>query len=203
MGMNTPTHSTTNLSLAEGNGRQLLEATLADYVTLIRRQPAFCGTPEQQQTLSKHVARGQELIKLVNQERLKITRELDHQKHEWTEIERQLTTPILTAIQPLKDAVEHYNREMMRLREHQLAEGAEPLPLDQADKTDWLTAHVEPVDKPKGVRTRWAFRVVDPTLVPNGYWQVNELAIKADIAKGVHQIPGVDIYEEVLTTFRS
>lgn len=200
--MSIPTHSTTSLSLTEGGGRQLLEATLAEYIAFVRRQPAFCGTPEQQQTLSKHVATGLELVKLVGQERLKITRELDHQKHEWMEVEKQLTAPILDAMQPLKDAVEHYNREVMRIREHQLAEDAEQLALNQAEKTNWLTAQVGVVDKPKGVRTKWSFRVVDPTQLPNGYWAINEGAIKADIARGVRTIPGVEIYEEVLTTFR-
>lgn len=38
--------------------------------------------------------------------------------------------------------------------------------------------------------------------MPNGYWIIDEAAIKADIAKGSRQIPGVRIYEEAVTTFR-
>lgn len=199
--MSTPTNSTTGLSLSEENGRHQLEASLARFVAFLRRQPAFCGTPEQQQTLIKHVAQGHDLIKMVAGERLKITRELDHQKHDWIELEKQLTAPITEAMQPLKDAVDHYNREIMRVRQHQLAEGDEQEKLGPESQTDWLAAQVEILDKPKGVRTKWAFKVIDPALVPNGYWLINEGAIKADIAKGVRSIPGVQIFEEVTTTF--
>ncbi|RYF77778.1 MAG: hypothetical protein EOO39_03115 [Cytophagaceae bacterium] len=201
--MNTPTNPTTGLSLIDDGGRKQLEASLSDFVAFLRRQPAFCGTPEQQEALIKHVSKGNDLIKLVNQERLKITRELDHQKHDWIELEKQLTAPIVAALQPLKDAVDHYNREIMRVREHQLAEGGHQSENDQADKTDWLAANVDVMDKPKGVRTKWMFKIVDPALVPNGYWMINEATIKADIANGVRSIPGVQIYEETLTTFRS
>ncbi|WP_375447832.1 hypothetical protein [uncultured Fibrella sp.] len=201
--MSTPINTTTGLSLIEENGRQQLEASLSNFVAFLRRQPAFCGTPEQQQALIKHVAQGQDLIKMVAEERLKITRELDHQKHDWIELEKQLTAPITEAMQPLKDAVDHYNREIMRVRQHQLAEEGEQGTANEADKTDWLAAQVEVIDKPKGVRTKWAFKITDPSLVPNGYWLINEGAIKADIARGVRSIPGVEIYEEVTTTFRS
>ena len=201
--MNIPTNPTTGLSLIDGGGRQQLEASLSDFVAFLRRQPAFCGTPEQQQSLIKHVSQGNDLIKLVAEERLKITRELDHQKHEWIELEKQLTAPIVAAMQPLKDAVDHYNREIMRVREHQLVEAGQAANVDPADKTDWLAAQVEVMDKPKGVRTKWTFKIIDPSLVPNGYWLINESAIRADIARGVRTIPGVEIYEEVTTTFRT
>ncbi len=117
--MTTPTQSNTNssstsLSLTDSTGRQRLKSTLADYVAFLHRQPAVCGTAEQQQTLIQHVAQGHDLIKLVAAERLKITRELDHQKQDWMELEKKLTAPIVAAMQPLKDAVEHYNREVIR-----------------------------------------------------------------------------------------
>ncbi|MBO0950081.1 hypothetical protein [Fibrella forsythiae] len=201
--MNTQTKQDTGLSLIDDGGRKQLEASLSDFAAFLRRQPAFCGTPEQQEALVKHVSKGNDLIKLVTQERLKITRELDHQKHDWIELEKQLTAPIVAALQPLKDAVDHYNREIMRVREHQLADSGQQGSVDQADKTDWLAANIDVIDKPKGVRTRWAFKITDPALVPNGYWMINEATIKADIANGVRSIPGVQIYEETLTTFRT
>ena len=78
--MTTQTTPATGLSLNDSSGRQQLQATLSDYVTFLRRQPAVCGTPEQQEALIKHVAQGHDLIKLVSAERLKITRQLDQQK---------------------------------------------------------------------------------------------------------------------------
>ena len=49
---------------------------------------------------------------------------------------------------------------------------------------------------------KWNFEIQDPNQVPNGYWVIDEAAIKADIANGVRDIPGVRIYEEGITTFR-
>jgi hypothetical protein len=200
--MATETTPNTGLSLADSSGREQLQASLTDYVTFLRRQPAVCGTAEQQEALIRHVAQGHELIKLVAAERLKITRELDKQKHDWMELEKEMTAPILAAMQPLKDAVEHYNREVLRVREHQLAEAVRQNALNQADGTNWLTPEIAVIDKPKGVQMKWAFEVIDRNLVPNGYWVIDEAAIKNDIAKGVREIPGIRIYEEAITTFR-
>lgn len=200
--MATETNSNTSLSLTESSGRELLQATLTDYINFLRRQPAVCGTPEQQETLIKHVAQGHDLIKLVKAERLKITRQLDKQKHDWIEIEKEMTAPILSAMQPLKDAVEHYNRELLRVREHQQAEAAQQALLSQSDETNWLTPEVAQIAKPKGVLMKWTFTIVDRNQVPNGYWIIDEAAIKEDIASGVREIPGVQIYEEAITTFR-
>ena len=202
--MTTPTQLDTNssLSLTDSTGRQRLQSTLSDYVAFLRRQPAVCGTAEQQEALIQHVAQGQELIKLVAEERLKITRELDHQKHEWMDVEKQMTAPIVAAMQPLKDAVEHYNRELMRVRQHHLAEAAEQASIAHADATNWLTPEITSLAKPKGVQLKWTFEIVDRNQVPNGYWLIDESAIKADIAKGAREIPGVRIYEETITTFR-
>ncbi|GAB3910146.1 hypothetical protein GCM10028803_49380 [Larkinella knui] len=198
--MATETKPNTELSLTDSGGRELLQRSLTDYVTFLRRQPAVCGTPEQQETLIKHVAQGHELIKMVAAERLKITRQLDKEKHDWMEVEKQMTSPILEAMQPLKDAVEHYNKELMRVREHQLAEATEEAARNHSGDTTWLTPEVTSL--PKGVQLKWNFEIVDPNQVPNGYWVIDEAAIKAAIASGVRDIPGVHIFEEAITTFR-
>jgi hypothetical protein len=200
--MTNPTPTNTGLSLTDDSGRQALEATLADYVSFLRRQPAICGSPEQQEALIKHVAQGHDLIKLVAAERLKITRQLDHQKHDWLELEKQLTEPIMLAMQPLKNAVEHYNREMLRIREHQQAAADQQAAVGGSEATNWLTPRVAIMDKPKGVQMRWTFAIVDRNQIPNGYWTLDEGAIKSAIANGVREIPGVRIYEEAVTTFR-
>ena len=202
--MNTPAKPSTDLSLSlnDSSGREFLQSTIADYLAVLRRQPTFCGTPEQQESLIRHVAQGHDLIKLVKAERLKITRQLDHQKHDWMELEKQMTAPILTAIQPLKDAVEHYNREVMRVREHQQTDATYQPALTQPDETNWLTPEIALVPIPKGVQMRWTFEITDPNQVPNGYWVIDEAAIRSDIADGVREIPGVRIYEEAVTTFR-
>lgn len=163
--------------------------------------------PEQQESLIKHVARGHDLIKLIAAERLKITRELDHQKHEWMELEKQLVAFIESAMQPLKDAVEHYNREVLRIREHQQIEADQQQQQALTEpgataRTDWLSPDVTLLLIPKGVQMRWSFAITDPNQVPNGYWIIDESALKKAVADGVREIPGVRIYEEAVTTFR-
>ncbi|QJD80005.1 hypothetical protein [Spirosoma rhododendri] len=199
---NTPTKNMA-LSLTDSPGRQLLESQLNDYIAFLRRQPAFCGTPEQHETLVKHVAQGNELIKLVTAERLKITRQLDQQKHDWMTIEKELTDPIVQAMEPLKNAVDHYNRELLRIQEHQQAEPALAEPADGTEPaTTWLNPQIEAVRLPKNVRLDWRFDVIDPNQLPNGYWKIDEAAIRAAIADGVREIPGLRIYAEPVTTFR-
>ena len=200
--MDTQTQPNTALSLTDSSGRELLQASINDYVTFLHRQPAVCGTPEQQEALIKHVAQGHDLIKLVATERLKITRLLDHQKHDWMELEKELIAPIEAAMKPLKDAVEHYNREQLRVREHQQAEAAQQTSVAPSGETNWLTPDVTLVAIPKGVQMRWNYEIIDRNQVPNGYWVIDEAAIKAAIASGERNIPGVRIYEEPITTFR-
>lgn len=194
-------NNNTGLSLTDSGGRALLQSSLSDYVAFLRRQPAVCGTAEQQEALIRHVAQGHDLIKLVAAERLRITRELDHQKQEWMTIEKEMTAPVVAAMQPLKDAVEHYNRELMRVREHHLTEAAGQVSMAQSDETRWLTPQIDAPAKPRGVQLKWTFEIVDRNQVPNGYWVINEEAIQADISRGVRSIPGVRIYEEVITRF--
>ncbi|WP_018619429.1 hypothetical protein [Spirosoma luteum] len=206
--MNNPTSPSSDLSLVsltQDPGREILDKSIAEYLAFLRRQPAFCGTPEQQENLIKHVARGQDLIKLIAAERLKITREIDHQKHDWMELEKQLVAPIESAMQPLKEAVERYNQEVVRIREHQQAEADGQRALTEsadASETDWLNPDVTLSPLPKGVQMRWAFTIVDSNQVPNGYWSIDESLIKKAIADGTRDIPGIRIYQEAITTFR-
>ncbi len=206
--MNNPTTPSSDLSLVsltQDPGREILDQSIAEYLAFLRRQPTFCGTPEQQENLIKHVSRGHDLIKLIAAERLKITRELDHQKHDWMELEKQLVAPIESAMQPLKEAVEQYNREVLRIREHQQAEADEQRTLTESGdalETNWLNPDVTLLPMPKGVQMRWTFTIVDSNQVPNGYWSIDEGVIKKAIAEGVRDIPGLRIYEEAITTFR-
>ncbi|GAB3716617.1 hypothetical protein GCM10027592_58050 [Spirosoma flavus] len=199
--MNTSTNPAQSLALNESTGREQLQSTINDYVAFLRRQPAICGTPEQQEALSNHVAQGYQLIKLVSTERLKITRQLDEQKQDWMELEKELTAPIHQAMQPLKDAVEHYNRELLRIRQHQQEALNEQVSI--SNYPDWLTPELAVLALPKGVQMKWSFEIIDPNQVPNGYWVIDEAAIKADIASGVRVIPGLRIYEEAVTTYRA
>jgi hypothetical protein len=49
---------------------------------------------------------------------------------------------------------------------------------------------------------RWVHAVVDPLAVPRQYLCVNEAAVKAAIAGGMREIPGIKIFEEIRTSIR-
>ncbi|HEX6038876.1 hypothetical protein [Longimicrobium sp.] len=63
---------------------------------------------------------------------------------------------------------------------------AAPLPAPRVLKGEYGTA---------GLRKRWTFEVVKPEDVPRQYLTVDEKAIRAAVAGGVRQIPGVSITE--------
>lgn len=50
--------------------------------------------------------------------------------------------------------------------------------------------------------TVWRHEVTDPTAVPRHYLMINEAAIKAAIAGGLREIPGVRIFEDIKTSVR-
>lgn len=49
---------------------------------------------------------------------------------------------------------------------------------------------------------KWVHEVTDPAAVPRQFLMVNDAAIKAAIAGGAREIPGVRIYEDVRTAIR-
>jgi len=51
-------------------------------------------------------------------------------------------------------------------------------------------------------QTVWKAEVVDPAAVPRQFLMVNEAAIKAAVAGGMREIPGVRIFEDVRTVVR-
>ncbi|GAB3953572.1 hypothetical protein GCM10028805_37550 [Spirosoma harenae] len=41
---------------------------------------------------------------------------------------------------------------------------------------------------------KWTVEIVDPNQILNGYWVIDEAAIKADITNGIWQLSGVPNY---------
>ena len=96
---------------------------------------------------------------------------------------------------------------MLRIREHQQIEADQQQQQALTEpgataRTDWLSPDVTLLLIPKGVQMRWSFAITDPNQVSNGYWIIDESALKKAVADGVCEIPGVRIYEEAVTTFR-
>lgn len=47
------------------------------------------------------------------------------------------------------------------------------------------------------------YRIVDADKIPKKYMMIDEQAVKKDIALGINEIPGIEIYEEKVTTLRT
>ena len=67
------------------------------------------------------------------------------------------------------------------------ARAAEPMAAPTGLKTDLATT---------STRMRWAFQVADAAKVPREFLCVDEKKIRAAVAQGAREIPGISIYEE-------
>lgn len=54
----------------------------------------------------------------------------------------------------------------------------------------------------KGITKRWAFKIIDASLVSRDYLQIDETKVKAAIAAGTRTIQGLEIYQEEGITIR-
>lgn len=100
------------------------------------------------------------------------------------EAERLLKRKIADA----QTEIQRRNREAMEAAQKALSSG------DVRGAAEAAQA-LAPLVAPTGVTVRevWEFRVVDAALVPRQYLMVNEPAIRAAVAAGVREIPGVVI----------
>lgn len=79
----------------------------------------------------------------------------------------------------------------------------EPAPVPVAAPLVREAARVTSFSGVKATASRkWVHEVMDPAAVPRQYLMVNDAAIKAAIAGGVRDIPGVRVYEDVRTSIR-
>ena len=51
-------------------------------------------------------------------------------------------------------------------------------------------------EAPKSVRKVWKFQITDESLVPRTYMEVSDARVKAAVASGLRDIPGVRVYQE-------
>ena len=61
-------------------------------------------------------------------------------------------------------------------------------------RTDSGTSHI---------RKEWAFKITESWNIPREYLKVDEQAIRQAIKSGIREIPGIEIYQETKTVFRS
>jgi hypothetical protein len=104
--------------------------------------------------------------------------------------------------------VNAWQKEQLRLqREAQAAEVAaakafdEPIPAPVAAKDAGRVVGASG-KVTAAATTKWVYKVTNAAYVPAKYLQVNDAAVKAAIAGGVREIPGLEITEELVTTIR-
>lgn len=117
-----------------------------------------------------------------------------------------------TLAQPVKDAADAYVSEINAWQSKKLKEERERQRKEAEAARIFEAEPVAPVVVKDAARvlsslgyvaasasTVWLHRVTDPAKVPRVYLQVSDAAIKAAIAGGTREIPGVEIYEQVKT----
>ncbi len=117
-----------------------------------------------------------------------------------------------TLAQPVKDAADAYVSEINAWQSKKLKEERERQRKEAEAARIFEAEPVAPVVVKDAARvlsssgnvaasasTVWLHRVTDPAKVPRVYLQVSDAAIKAAIAGGAREIPGVEIYEQVKT----
>lgn len=134
---------------------------------------------------------------------------------------KSLMQPILSATDDIIAGINAHQKRMLEARRkaeeaarRQEAEMAK-LTATPFDDPEPAPAPVVPIKAAEAARvvgstgrvtataqTVWRHEVTDPAAVPRQYLMVNEAAIKAAIAGGVREIPGVRIFEELRTVVR-
>jgi hypothetical protein len=54
----------------------------------------------------------------------------------------------------------------------------------------------------KGTTKTWTFEIIDSTLVPRQYMEINESLIRKAVLAGTRDIPGVKIYQKESLSIR-
>lgn len=184
---------------------ELLLASVTDYIDQLSETSIICQTAEQQARLVSLIADGNKLVKVITDERTKITKPLDKEKAQWISKERALTNRINQAMLEIKLSVDDYNQRQMRARvlEETTLRQQQQLEIGQKGEANWLSMVPPTTARPKGVRQVWSHRIIDVNRVPAEYLTVDVAKVKEAISAGARTIPGIDIYQETITTYRS
>lgn len=131
-----------------------------------------------------------------------------------------LAAPVVKAADAVVAAINAHQRKMLEerrkaeeaaRREEEARRKAEATPFDDPAPV----AQVAPIRAAEAARvvsstgrvtatasTVWRHEVTDPAAVPRQYMVINEMAVKAAIAGGIRDIPGIRIFEDVKTSIR-
>jgi len=130
-------------------------------------------------------------------------------------IAKNLTDELTGAIQDLRNQIKNYQAEQERLRlvelkwleeercrkEEELRKAAENNEqISYADSQEILELQkkekeIVSAPPPNNIRKIWTFSIIDPNIIPTLYLSPDEKKIKAAIAAGIREIPGIKIYQ--------
>jgi hypothetical protein len=146
----------------------------------------------------------QHRIKWLEEKRLSYTRPLDESKQRIMADFREITEPLEKFVSNVKSAMLTWQRaEQIRLDQKQAELDAKALELAKNEHiSEVIVPVVNNIKTQRGevatitVRKNWKFRIVDPTLVPDEFYSIDESLIKEAVNKGRRKVEGVEIFQE-------
>lgn len=107
----------------------------------------------------------------------------------------------------LKGKLAGYVRDQEVKRLAALKEAEEAAQSGTVEEVTTALAKVSETQAPtaSGVRVSkvWTFRIINESLVPDEFWDINESKIRKAVHQGIHEIPGVDVFQEEQIGIRS
>ena len=140
--------------------------------------------------------------KKAEKQRKFFTEPLNQQVKKINGLFHSFTDPLLKAERIIKQKVAIYHMKKEREAQEKMAK---VLAEAEAQKGDEIVPVVIPDQPEKTVRAStgsatikkvWTFQVENPTLIPEQYKVVDERKIRAAVASGIREIPGVRIFLE-------
>lgn len=180
-------------------------------LTLALQKP--CTTEDEKAVLENTIKQCNAAAKVATDARMTQTRKIDAFKTVFMDAEKALLNPLNLELNKAKAAIDAYNKEQYRIaKEKQDAIDAELAkktarmsnPENIAKVEAQAQAQKQTIATPTGVKKVWAYKLVPGKTaeVPREYLMLNDGAIKAAIAAGVRDIPGLEIYQDIQRTGR-
>ena len=172
---------------------------LTEAETLVVRAEAIEISDDEDMEIAVNLLGGIATAKKKTEKQRKFfTESLNQQVKKINELFHSFTNPLLKAERIIKQKVAAYHVEKERKAQEEMAEA-----LSEAQSGDEVMPVVIPNQPQRTVQADtgsatikkvWTFQVENPALVPEQYKVVDEKKIRAAIASGIREIPGVRIF---------
>jgi hypothetical protein len=197
---------------AETVSQALYTAALKEQVAALAVSLTMAvSSDESKAILEDRIKQANAAIKVATDSRMSKTRLIDDFKKVFMAAEKQLLDPLNLELNKAKAAVTKYNQELYKIAQERQRKIDEELaaslrrmsnPENIAKKEALAQVQKQAVALPTGVKKVWVYKVADLAKVPVAYMQINEAAVKAAIAAGVRDIPGLVIEQDIQRTGR-